>query len=97
MVRSKPDDYANQAVAIYTHGMMKLPFGRTKVQKIETTIAALVKRGDQLAAKRAKAVGDAFAALDAELARLAAVRYVTTTAVPLAVTMSIEPFWPTVS
>jgi len=55
MVRSKPDDYANQAVAIYTHGMMKLPFGRTKVQKIETTIAALVKRGDQLAAKRAKA------------------------------------------
>src|SRR5215471_7678099 len=35
---------------------MKFPaFGRTKVQKIETTIASLVKRADQLAAKRAKA------------------------------------------
>ena len=34
--------------------MMKL-FGRTKVQKLETTLATLVKRGDQLAAKRAKA------------------------------------------
>jgi hypothetical protein len=29
--------------------------------------------------------------------KLAALRYVTTTAVPLAVTISIEPFWPTVS
>lgn len=39
---------------IYTHGMMKNPFfGRT--QKLETTIASLVKRGDQLASKRAKA------------------------------------------
>ena len=28
---------------------------------------------------------------------LVALRYVTTTAVPLAATMSIEPFWPTVS
>jgi hypothetical protein len=34
---------------------MKFPFGRTKVQKIETTIASLVKRADQLTAKRAKA------------------------------------------
>jgi hypothetical protein len=29
--------------------------------------------------------------------RSVALRYVTTTAVPLAVTISIEPFWPTVS
>src|SRR5262249_22194950 len=34
---------------------MRNPFSRTKVQKLETTLAALVKRGDQLAAKRAKA------------------------------------------
>jgi len=34
---------------------MKNPFGRTHVQKLETTIASLVKRGDQLAAKRARA------------------------------------------
>src|SRR6516164_7453823 len=35
--------------------MMKLPFGRTKLHKIETTLATLMKRGEQLAAKRAKA------------------------------------------
>jgi hypothetical protein len=35
--------------------------------------------------------------LDPHSGRLAALRYVTTTAVPLAVTISIEPFWPTVS
>jgi hypothetical protein len=34
---------------------MKFPFGRSKVQKIETTIASLAKRGEQLAAKRADA------------------------------------------
>jgi hypothetical protein len=34
---------------------MKFPFGKTQVQKLETTVASLSKRADALAAKRAKA------------------------------------------
>jgi hypothetical protein len=34
---------------------MKFPFGKTQVQKLETTIASLAKRADALATKRAKA------------------------------------------
>lgn len=42
-------------------------------------------------------VGGRVTVRDPRSGRLAALRYVTTTAVPLAVTISIEPFWPTVS